>query len=170
MKPRAVAKSGDRLLEAWSGGAMALMVAAALLLTSCGTQGGQQDGESGAEGQAKAGQEAGQTRPAEGVTVEELTNKPSEYYGQTVTVSGQVVEVVEPGAFRIDSDGDQLLVVALKQLPNVSEGDSIRATGEVRKFKIEEVRQKADRGIDDEYFGDFEGDPAVLARSAVVTS
>ena len=149
---------------------MALMVAAALLLTACGTQGGQQDGESGAKGQAKAGQEAGQTRPAERVTVEELTNKPSEYYGQTVTVSGQVVEVVEPGAFRIDSDGDQLLVVALKQLPNVSGGDSIRATGEVRKFKIEEVRQKADRGIDDEYFGDFEGDPAVLARSAVVTS
>ncbi len=149
---------------------MALMVAAALLLTSCGTQGGQQDRESGAEGQAKAGQEAGQTRPAERVTVEELTNKPSEYYSQTVTVSGQVVEVVEPGAFRIDSDGDQLLVDALKQLPNVSEGDSMRATGEVRKFKIEEVRQKADRGIDDEYLGDFEGDPAVLARSAVVTS
>ncbi len=157
MKPRAVAKSGDRLLRAWSVGVMALMIAAALLLASCGTQGGQQDSEGGVEGKAKAGEEAGQSRPAERVTVEELTNNPSEFYGESVTVSGQVVEAVEPGAFRIDSGGDQLLVVGVQQLPEimegevkeVNEGDRVRATGEVRQFKIEEVRQEVDRGIDD---------------------
>ncbi len=171
MKPRVAAKSEGGLFRAWCGGAMAVMVAAALLLSSCGGAGGQQGGdEGGTEEKARPGEEAGQTRPAERVTVEELTNNPSEYYGQSVTVNGQVTEVVEPGAFRIDKDGEQLLVVALKQVPNVNEGDSIRATGEVRKFKIEEVRQKADRGIDDEYFGDFKGDPAVLARSAEVIS
>ncbi len=171
MKPKVTAKGDRNLFRAWSGTATALMVATALLLSSCGSQGGQQgSGEGGAEEKAKAGQEAGQTRPAERVTVEELTNNPGEYYGQRVTVSGQVVEAVEPGAFRIDSEGDQLLVVALKQVPNVNEGDRVRATGEVRQFKIEEVRQKADRGIDDEYFGDYKGDPAVLAYSAEVTS
>ncbi len=175
MKPRAVTKCGDRLLRAWSGGVMTLMIAAALLLASCGTQEAQQGG---AEGKAKAGEEAGQTRPAERVTVEELTANPSEFYGESVTVSGQVIEAVEPSAFRIDSGGDQLLVVGVQQLPKimegeveeVNEGDRVRVTGEVRQFKIEEVRQEVDRGIDDEYFGDFKGDPAVLASSAEVTS
>ncbi len=46
----------------------------------------------------------------------------------------------------------------------------MRATGEVRQFKIEEVHNGVDYGIDDEYFGDFEGDPAVLARSFEVIS
>ncbi len=178
MKPRAVAKSSDRLLRSWSGGAMALMVATALLLSSCGSEGGQQGGEGGAEGKAKAGEEAGQTRSAERVTVEELTNNPSEFYGDRVTVSGQVVEAVEPNAFRIDSGGDQLLVVGVQQLPKitegevkqVNEGDRVRVTGEVRQFRIEEIRQEVDHGIDDEYFDDFEGDPALLASSAEVTS
>ena len=171
MKPRATAKSDGGLFRAWGGAAMALMVATALLLASCGSQGGQQgSGDGGAEEKEKAGEEAGQTRSTERVTVQELTNNPSEFYGQSVTVSGQVVEAVEPGVFRIDSEGDQLLVVALKQVPNVNEGDTVRATGEVRKFKIEEVRQKVDRGIDDEYFGDYKGDPAVLAYSAEVIS
>lgn len=178
MKPGIAAKRGAHLLRMWSAGVMAMMTAAALLLASCGSEGGQQGGEGGAEGEAKAGEEAGQTRPAERVTVEELTADPGEFYGESVTVSGQVVEAVEPNAFRIDSGGDQLLIVGVQQLPKimegevkeVNEGDRVRVTGEVRQFKIEEVRQEVDHGIDDEYFGDFKGDPAVLARSAKVIS
>ncbi len=178
MKVRATTKSGDSLFRAWSGGAMALMVVAALLVVSCGAVEGEQGGEGGAEGTASTAEEAGQTRPVESVTVEEITNNPSEFYGESVTVSGQVVEAVEPGAFRIDSEGDQLLVVGAQQLSKiaegevkeVNEGDRIRVTGLVRQFKIEEVRQEVDRGIDNEYFGDFEGDPAVLATSVEVIS
>lgn len=89
-----------------------------------------------------------------------------------------MIEAVEPGAFRIEGDDEELLVVGVQQLPKiaegdvkeVNEGDRIRVTGQVREFKVEEVRQEVDRGIDDEYFGDFEGDPAILASSVEVMS
>lgn len=178
MKPSAVVKSRDHLLRSWSAGVMALIVTAALLLASCGSEGGQQGGEADAEGKVKAGEEAGQTRPAERVTVEELTNNPSEFYGESVTVSGEVMEAVEPAAFRIEGDDEELLVAGVQQLPKivegevkeVNEGDRVRVTGEVRQFKMEEIKQDVDYGIDNEYFGDFEGDPAVLASSVEVIS
>lgn len=175
MESRAVAKRSDRLVRTWSRGTIAVMIAIALLLASCASEGAQQGSEGG---DAQAGEEAGQTRPAERVTIEELTDDPSEFYGESVTVSGEVVEAVEPGAFRIEGDDEELLVVGVQQLPRiaegdvkeVNEGDRVRVTGQVREFKIEEVQQDVDRGIDDEYFGDFEGDPAVLASSVEVMS
>lgn len=152
-----------------------MMIAVALLLASCASEGAQQGG---AQQNAQAGEEAGQTGSAEGVTIEELADDPSEFYGEAVTVSGEVIEAVEPGAFRIEGDDEELLVVGVQQLPRitegavkeVNEGDRVRVTGQVREFKIEEVQQEVDRGIDDEYFGDFEGDPALLATSVEVKS
>ena len=177
MTPKVMARSGDNLFHIWGGGVVALLVAA-LLLASCGTEVGQQGGDGSPEGEAKAGEEAGQTRPAERVTIEELADNPSEFYGESVTVSGEVIETVEPGAFRIEGDDGELLVVGVQQLQNiakggdkeVSEGDLVRATGEVRQFKLEEVRNEVDYGIDNEYFGDFTGEPAVLASSFEVIS
>ncbi len=160
-----------------------MVAVAALLLASCGAQEGQRGGGEDAGGEAKAGEKAGQkgpeagvTRPAERVTVEELSSNPSEFFGDTVTVSGKVIEAVEPGAFRIENDGTRLLVVGVEQISKivngdtkaVSEGDRIRATGKVRQFEKEEIQQSVDYGIDDEYFGDYEGDPAVLAYSVKV--
>lgn len=170
MIPKTKTGSDDGNFLAWSSGLIALIVAT-VLLVSCGTEEGQQGGSGGT--QAMSGEETGKTRPVERVTVEELTTNPRGFYGESVTVSGEVVEAVEPGAFRIEGDGAQLLVVGIQQLSTtaeggakeVNEGDQIRATGELRRFKVEEIRQVSDRGIDDEYFGDFEGDPALLASS-----
>lgn len=162
-----------------------MVAAAALLLASCGAEGGQQGAGEDAEKKAKAGEgsgqqgpEAGLTRPAERVTVEELTANPSEFYDDSVTVSGKVIEAVEPGAFRIENDGTRLLVVGVEQIPRivdgdtkaVNEGDLIKVSGEVRQFKKEEIQQEVDYGIDDEYFGDYAGDPPVLAYSVKVIS
>lgn len=162
-----------------------LVTVATLLLASCGAEGGQQDAGEDAEEKAKAGEgarqggpEAGLTRPAERVTVQELTANPGEFYDDAVTVSGKVIEAVEPGAFRIENDGTRLLVVGVQQTSKlvegdtkaVNEGDLIKVSGEVREFKKEEIQQEVDRGIDDEYFGDYEGDPAVLAYSVKVIS
>ncbi len=186
MRRKAVARSDDGSFRARGGGLLTLMVAvAALLLAACGAEEGQQ-GDGGAAGEkAKTGEqaghqgpEAGLTRSAERVTVEELTSNPSEFYGDLVTVSGKVIEAVEPGAFRIENDGTRLLVVGVEQIPKivngdtkaVNEGDLIKATGEVRQFKKEEIQKNVDYGIDDEYFGDYEGDPAVLAYSVKVIS
>jgi hypothetical protein len=168
-----------------TGLAFVLAVATALLLASCGAEAGQQGDGGDAGGEAKAGEkageqgpEAGQTRPAERVTVEELTANPSEFYGDRVAVRGEVIEAVEPGAFRIENDGSRLLVVGVEQISQivdgdtkaVNEGDLIKVNGEVREFEKEEIQQEVDYGIDDEYFGDYEGDPAVLAYSVRVIS
>lgn len=184
MKPRAVARSEDGLFCARGGVAFVLAVATALLLASCGAEEGQQ-GDGNAEEKAQAGEETGQqgpeaglTRPAERVTVEELAANPGEFYDDSVTVSGKVVETVEPGVFRIENDGTRLLVVGVEQIPQivtgdtkaVNKGDLIKVTGEVRQFKKEEIQQDVDYGIDDEYFGDYGGDPAVLAGSVKVIS
>ncbi len=190
MKPKVVARSEDGLSRARGGGAFAvafvLAVATALLLASCGAEEGQQGDGGDAEGETtKAGEgteqrgpEAGLTRPAERVTVEELTSNPSEFYGDRVTVSGKVIEAVEPGAFRIEDEGTRLLVVGVEQISQivtgdtkaVNEGDRIRVNGEVREFKKEEIQKEVEYGIDDEYFGDYQGDPAVLAYSVRVIS
>jgi len=184
MRCKAVARSDDGPFRARGGAAFALAfvlaVAAALLLASCGVGEGQQDGGD-AEGEAKAGEqgpEAGRTRPAERVTVQELADNPSEFYGATVTVSGKVIEAVDPGAVRIERDGTRLLVMGVEQIPQivagdtkaVDEGDLIKATGKVRQFEKEEIQKDVDYGIDDEYFGDYEGDPALLAYSVEVIS
>ncbi len=189
MKPRTIARSEDGLSRARGGVAfflaVVLAVATALLLASCGA-GEVQRGDGGdAKGKAKAGEvageqgsEAGLTRPAERVTVEELTANPSEFYGDRVTVSGEVIEAVEPGAFRIEKEGNRLLVMGVEQISQivdedtkaVNEGDFIKVNGEVHEFKKEEIKKEVDYGIDDEYFGDYEGDPAVLAYSVKVIS
>ena len=162
-----------------------MLVAAALLLASCGAEGGQQGAGEEAEKKAKAGEESGQrgsegglTTPAERVTVEELTANPGEFYDDSVTVSGKVIDAVEPGVFRIEDDGTRLLVVGVKQIPQivtgdtkaVNEGDLIKVAGEVRQFKKEEIQDDVDYGIDDEYFGDYGGDPAVLTSYVKVIS
>ena len=176
MKPTARARSAEDLFfRVGRGGMIFLMAASALLLVACGAGEGQQDS---AQGETQAGEEAGQTRPAERVTIEEITDNPSEFYGESVTVNGEVIEVVEPGAFRIEGDDGELLVVGVQRfseiaqgkVKEVSEGDAVRATGEVRQFKLEEVRKEVDYGIDNEYFGDFKGDPAVLVSSFEVIS
>lgn len=189
MKPRTMARSEDGPLRARGGVAfflaLVLAMATALLLASCGAGEGQQGDGGDAKGKAKAGEEAveqgpeaGLTRPAERVTVQELTTNPSEFYGDRVTVSGEVIEAVEPGAFRIESDGTRLLVMGVEQIPQivdedtkaVNEGDFIKVNGEVHEFKKEEIKKEVDYGIDEEYFGDYEGDPAVLAYSVKVIS
>lgn len=188
MRPGTVARSDGGIFRARGGAAFALTVVltitTALLLASCGAEEGRQGGGDGKE-KAKAGEEgteqgpeAGLTRPAERVTVQELAANPSEFYGATVTVSGKVVEAVEPTVFRIERDGTRLLVVGVEQISEivsgdtkaVNEGDLIKATGEVRQFKKEEIQKDVDYGIDDGYFGDYEGDPAVLANSVEVIS
>ena len=86
MKPQVTARNGDGPFQMWGGWVIALLIAAVLLLATCGTEEGQQGSDGSPEGKAKAGEEAGQTRPAERVTIEELTDNPSEFYGESVTV------------------------------------------------------------------------------------
>lgn len=175
MKPATVAENVESLFRIWTIGVMSVIVAA-LLLASCGTEGGQQGNQGATQGTTTLGGKPEPPGPPQGARIQEIANNPKEFYGEQATITGRVTEAVEPNAFRVGSGGDQLLVVGAQQLPRiakgeekeVNEGDYVRVTGLVRQFKIEEVRKEVDRGIDDEYFGDFQGDPAVLATSVEV--
>ncbi len=173
MRPTAVAKSVQSLYRIWTIGVMIGMVAT-LVLASCGTaEVGQQGNQDAKETTTTRGEKPEPPGPPQGARIQEIANNPEEFYGERVTVTGRVTEAVEPNTFRVGSGGEQLLVVGAQQLSRiakgerkeVNEGDYVRATGEVQQFKIEEVRNEVDYGIDNEYFGDFEGDPAVLASS-----
>jgi len=171
-------KAIERARPSWFGAVPLALLAllAALLLASCG----QQEREEG-QAQAAGGDGSGQDSPASPMTVAQLTGQPEEHYGEEVTVSGIVSERVGPNAFAIGGDetfgGERLLVAGVQRLDTIvqgdaekaSEGDLVQVTGTFREFEEGEIGEQVDYGIDNEYFGDYEGEPAVLATSVVVT-
>ena len=88
---RAVSRDGGSY-RAWSVGALALAMLAALLLASCG----QGPASGSGEETAPSGEEAESAGQAIGVSVADVTDNPDEFYGKTVTLSGLVSEVVAP--------------------------------------------------------------------------
>ncbi|PLS84824.1 MAG: hypothetical protein CYG60_15930 [Actinobacteria bacterium] len=114
-----------------------------------------------------------------------MTDNPDEFYGKNVTLSGLVSEVVGPNAVAIGGDeligGDPVLVVGARQLDQIAEGlpegepfevqqqDLVQATGTLREFDIAEVEQDIGYDLDDNVFGDWEGEPVVIAESFVLS-
>lgn len=120
--------------------------------------------------------------PEAAVTVSDIADNPQEYYGSTVTVSGEVGELIGPRAFTIgaedDLGGGSLLVVGAQQLPQIMEGeadeitaqDVAQVTGPVREFNLTEVENEIGAELDDALFAEFEGEPAVVANTVDVTA
>ncbi len=122
VKVRTAENSG--LTRARNIGAMLLMLAVALFLASCGGEeegGGQQEG--GTTQESGGGESAG---GAQGVSVATIIDNPSEFYGQQVTVSGLVTEVIGSNAFAIGGDefigGESLLIAGSQELSQIVEG------------------------------------------------
>ncbi len=113
-----------------------------------------------------------------GVTVSEIADAPTTYYDRTVTVSGEVEEVIGPRAFTIGGDefigGDQLLVVSADVLPMpagrpsdaaLTANDVIQVTGPVRRFDLAAFEKEIGSDLDDAAFEAYGGQPAIIARS-----
>lgn len=141
---------------------MALLTAIALLLASCGEQ-QSGTGESGGSGQTSgeetvpSGEEAESAGQARAITVADLTDNPSEFYGQTVTVSGPIGRIVEPNVFvmvseqamdqsggdvNIDTLTEQGVLVAGGGDLNVSEGQSVQVTGQIQQFDVNQFEEE----------------------------
>ena len=98
--------------------------------------------------------------PEASVTVSEVTSSPEEFYGERVTVSGEIENVLGPRAFSIGGQhfaGQRLLVVLAKDvpLPAVSgrSGDTafaaddiVQVSGPARRFSIVQFEREA--GVD----------------------
>ncbi|QIN78376.1 hypothetical protein GBA65_07390 [Rubrobacter marinus] len=172
----------DGRFRTWGVGLL-LMLASALFLASCGGAGDEPASGSGEE-TVPAGEEAESAGQARAASVADILDNPSEFYGNTATVSGLVTEVVGPNAVVIGGGelvNEGLLVVGAQQLDQIVEGvpegeafeiqqqDLVQATGNVREFNLNEVEQEVGYELDQGVFGEFEGRPAVVADSFVLT-
>ena len=120
--------------------------------------------------------------PDVGVTVQDVADAPEDYYGELVTVSGEVTDTVpaiapttapsDPGtlAFSLGGDtvGEQVLVTSADASPfTVITGDSVvQVTGRVREFTRDRFGDIF--GLDffaDPFFDEFEGRPVIVAQT-----
>lgn len=182
-KARALAISReDGSFRVWSLGVLLLMLASAFFLASCGAN--EEPAAGGGEETAAAGEEAESQGQARAASVADILDNPSEFYGNTATVSGLVTEVVGPNAVVIGGNelvNEGLLVIGAQQLDQIVEGvpegepfeirqqDLVQATGNVREFNLQEVEQEVGYALDEGVFGEFEGRPVVVANSFVLT-
>ena len=161
------------------------MLASALFLASCGGANDEEPASGSGEETVPEGEEAESAGQAIGVSLADVTDNPDEFYGKDVTLSGLVTEVVGPNAVAIGGDeligGDPVLIVGAQQLDRIVEGlpegepfevqqqDLVQASGTLREFDIAEVEEDIGYDLDDNVFGDWEGEPVVIADSFILS-
>ncbi|MCT7983642.1 hypothetical protein NG796_10060 [Laspinema sp. A4] len=105
--------------------------------------------------------------------VEEVSDNPDQFMGQTVTLNGEVAEVLGPNVFRIQEDeavgGSDLIVITTDSQMPVMEDSQVQVTGEVRQLVITEIERDYNLGWDDTTRTRIEREytdrPAVVAQS-----
>ena len=102
-----------------------------------------------------------------GVNLSEVADNPDAMFGQTVTVSGGILEIIGPNAVVIGSDtllvGEQVLVVSSQDLQEMIEqsdkelaDSALQVTGEVRQLSIPTIEQDLNIELDEDALSDFE--------------
>ena len=91
------------------------------------------------------------TEAVETVTsVEEVKEDTEEYIGETVTISGEVENVVSLDSFVLEDEenlfdqGEVLVISVENQIEPIREGENVQVTGEVRRFEITELERDYD--------------------------
>lgn len=120
--------------------------------------------------------------PASGVTIRDIRDNPDSYRNKTVTVSGEVDEVLSPRAFEIGGEGfafpGSLLVIAKQDLPSIAgrtngmlrEDDIVQVTGTVRDFRREQIQREVGMQLSQDEYSKWEGQPVIVADSVQVTA
>lgn len=117
------------------------------------------------------------------VSIGELLDEPGRYTGQTVTVSGEVNDILGPKAFSIGGEEflppGELLVVSpqgFPQLPDRPENehlvddDIVQVTGTVRNFILTEVQRDVEPGdLEGEVYAEWEGKPVLVVTRMITT-
>ena len=92
----------------------------------------------------------------------------TDYVGQTVELSAEVNSVLSEQAFTIgDAVGlEPLLITSAEGVTDLEEGEGVRVTGVVMEnFAIADFEEEWGVDLDDEEWGDFEGENYVQADS-----
>jgi hypothetical protein len=114
---------------------------------------------------------------AQEVEVGDIHDNIGQYYGQTVVVETEVVEVLEPRAFVIGDagflglgvGGNELLVMADHDPAlQPEDGAEVRVTGQVGRFNLESFAQAIGgtvQDLQDTPYADWDGDPVLVLQS-----
>lgn len=109
--------------------------------------------------------------------VDRLANSPTRYYGDSVTLSGSVENVIGSRAVTLTGPGiinDTVLVISKQPLVPVGgggddvfykEGTRVFVSGEARSFQIDEMEEELGVELVDEEFRTWEGKPVIVADS-----
>ncbi|HSM82273.1 MAG TPA: hypothetical protein VLS96_11330 [Nodosilinea sp.] len=92
----------------------------------------------------------------------EITSDPTQYYGETLAVTGEVEDIQSGSAFTLDEEqlfgSEDLLVIyasprdgVQQPLPAVTDGEEVAVTGVLRAFVISEFERDYDLGWDLEF-------------------
>ena len=78
----------------------------------------------------------------------EITEDPSQYYGQTLAVTGEIEQMYGMNTFTLDEDelfgANDLLVVVPNSNEMVEEGETVAVTGELRSFVLADLERDYD--------------------------
>lgn len=119
----------------WIGSAIALFSSLAVLLTACDTT---QTTTTTPNPDANTTTEVPQAN-TESTDLEDVAEDTEQLIGQTVTVEGEVEEIVGANAFRMEENelfgDDEVLIVNANPTVPVSDDQNVRVTGEVRQHR-----------------------------------
>lgn len=105
---------------------------------------------------------------------EEVAENPNQFMGQTVTLNGEVAEVLGPNVFRIQEDqligGSDIIVITTGSQTPVMEDSQVQVTGEVRQLVITEIERDYnnlgwDNTLRTEIEREYTDRPAIVAQS-----
>jgi hypothetical protein len=113
-----------------------------------------------------------------GVTVDQVTDDPSAYYGKTATVVGEIEDILGSRSFTIDGGDlladEEILVVSALPIPaaddrpangRLVEDADVRVTGLIRRFDSAELEGELGVDLDDSLHASWAGRPVIVARS-----
>ena len=112
----------------------------------------------------------------ESTNLEDVAEDTQRLIGQTVTVEGEVEEVVGANAYRMQENelfgGDEVLIVNANPTVPVSDDQNVRVTGEVRQFVVADLERDYnlnwDLEVQRQLEAEYQDKPVIVAESTEV--
>jgi len=116
---------------------------------------------------------------SKGPTVSDVAKNPENYYGQELSLKGEIENIKTPRIFTLDQEntgvGDEILVLSIPavepqggasdsaDLSSLNEQD-VQVRGTVRKLISGDIKQQTGIDLDPQVVIDFENKPVLIAR------
>lgn len=108
--------------------------------------------------------------------LEDVAEDTEQLIGQTVTVEGEVEEIVGANAFRIEENelfgDDEVLVINAQPTVTIADDQNVRVTGKVRQFVVADLERDYDLNWDlevqQQLEAEYQDKPVIVAESTEV--